>query len=117
MPSKKWIQEKNSEFDCMVGFKQLQIKDREEIKKSYGYLDRKFVEKPKDVSEFPSALGLGIYMANQSFYAAIEKTKPVNGEIGITDTLNNIDKIQVFLLNGFYQNINTKEELESFHGN
>ena len=103
-----------SKMDCMVALKQ--IKDKEEIKKSYGYLDGKFIEKPKDVSEFPSFLGLGIYMANPNFYEAIKKTKAVKGDIGITDALNEVKLIKPFLLNEFYQNINTKEELESFHG-
>ncbi len=104
----------SSKMDCMAALKQ--IRDKEEIKKSYGYLDGKFIEKPKDVSEFPNFLGLGIYMANPTFFEAIKKTKSVNGEIGITDTLNEVKLIKPFLLNEFYQNINTKEELESFHG-
>ncbi len=103
-----------SKMDCMVALKQ--IRDKEEIKKSYGYLDGKFIEKPKDVSEFPNFLGLGIYMANSNLFEAIKKTKPVNGEIGITDTLNEVKLIKPFLLNEFYLNINTKEDLESFHG-
>jgi len=103
-----------SNLDCMVGLKQIQ--DREEIKKSYGHLNGKFIEKPKDVSNFPHFLGLGIYMANPNFYKAIEKVRPVNDEIGITDALNKVKRIRPFLLNEFYQNINTKEELESFHG-
>ncbi len=106
----------HSKFDCMIGFKRLQYKDRKEIKKSFGLLDGKFIEKPKDIVNFPNFLGMGIYMANSSFYEAIKKTKPVNGEVGITDTLNQIKSINPFILNGFYQNINTKEELESFHG-
>lgn len=104
----------SSDIDYMVALKQ--IRDKQEIKKSYGYLNGKFIEKPKDVSDFPSFLGLGIYMANPTFFEAIKKTKPVNGEIGITDALNEVKLIKPFLLNEFYQNINTKEELESFHG-
>lgn len=105
----------SQDLDCMVGFKM--TKDKEEIKKSYGFFEDRYVEKPEDVSEFSSFLGLGIYMATPKFFEAIKKTKPGrNSEIQITDTLNQITKIKPFLLNGFYQNINTKEDLESYHG-
>ncbi len=104
------------DFDATPAFKMTRPEEREEIKKSYGFFEDKYVEKPKDITGFPNFLGLGIYMFRRKFFRAIEKTKAVNGEIGITDALNEVVKIKPYMLNGFYQNINTKEELESFHG-
>jgi dTDP-glucose pyrophosphorylase len=101
-----------SALDALVAFKM--IADKSEIKKSYGYLRGKFVEKPEDTSDFPNFLGLGIYMAKPDFFEAIARTKPSErGEIEITDTLNQIEKIQPFILRGFYTNVNTREELKT----
>jgi len=107
----------NSDLVGMPGFRLVRKEEREEIKKSYGFFEDRFIEKPKDITNFPNFLGLGIYMFRRKFFRAIEQTKAVNGEIGITDALNEVVKIKPFMLNGFYQNINTKEELESYHGN
>lgn len=98
--------------DAMAGFKM--INDPEEIKKSYGIYDNRFIEKPKDVSKFPNFLGLGIYMFNPKFFTAYRRTQPseTTGEIEITETLNNFEKISPFILNGFYKNVNTEEELK-----
>ena len=106
----------NSDLIGMPGFKLVQEEYREEIKKSYGFFEDRFIEKPTDLTGFSNFLGLGIYMFRKEFFGAIEKTKAVNGEVGITDALNQVTKIKPYLLQGVYQNINTKEELESYHG-
>jgi len=98
------------------------IKDKNLIKKSYGItndIPMKVIEKPldSDLKNIKDYLGLGIYMATPKLFDYIKQTK-INErtkEIEFTDTINVIpsEKCAMRILDGFYVNINTKEDLKS----
>lgn len=96
------------------------INDKNLIKKSYGILDEmpmRVIEKPSNTNNLLPLLGLGIYMATSKLFDYIKQTKPNErtGAIEFTDTINLIDPrlCAFFNLNGFYANINTKEDLKN----
>jgi dTDP-glucose pyrophosphorylase len=100
-------------IDCLVGMKK--ITNKELIRDSYGVFGicNKFVEKPFKVNHLRPLLGLGIYIFSKEIYNAIRKTPSSSrGEIEITDTLNNFKDSNIILLDGFYKNINTQDDLE-----
>lgn len=113
---KKFILDK---YDCLVGGQE--VTDKECIKKSYGiYQSGKFIEKPTDVSNLKNVLGLGIFIFNKSLFEMIKITpkNKIKKEHDIIDVLNQFKNKGYFLLEGYYININTKEELnEVINGN
>jgi dTDP-glucose pyrophosphorylase len=90
-------------------------KNKEEIKKSYGItMKGKFIEKPQVMDEISNVLGLGIFMFDKSLFEKIAIT-PINerkNEYDIIDTINLFEKNGFFVLRGYYNNINTQEELK-----
>ena len=116
-PMKRALHKKKfgeEELDLIVGMKKIELKSQ--ISKSYGLKGGRFYEKPAKPKSFRSLLGLGIYMAKtKAIFEAIEKTQmDEKGEIQITNALNNFERRKHFILDGFYTNINTKEELEEY---
>jgi glucose-1-phosphate thymidylyltransferase len=98
---------KGMKTDLLVGMQK--VENKEEIKKNFG-LDytKQFIEKPKDVSNLKSLIGLGIYMATKELFKAIKKN-PV-GEL--TDALNYVEERDWYILKGYYMNVNTKEDFK-----
>jgi glucose-1-phosphate thymidylyltransferase len=104
---------KLSERTVGVLFKQLRTKTK--IKESFGMTKRGIlVEKPTDTKDVARLLGLGIYFLKYPIFDYIKKTKPVNGEVGITQALNNVPvfKRDHFIVDGMYENVNYPEELK-----
>jgi len=94
----------------------------EEIKASYGlkFISTlkpvEIIEKPKTVEGLSPFVGLGIYAATPDLFSYIEKTpaSPLRNEVEITDTLNLMARdlrAGAYVLNGFYCNVNTAEDL------
>jgi len=108
-----------NKFKPSILFGMKPIKDKNEIKKSYGItagFPAKVVEKPENVNDFEPLLGLGIYMAAPRFLYWIEKTPTslLRGEKEITDAIQLAycaGEAGYWELKGDYKNINTKEDL------
>lgn len=98
--------------DLLVAMKP--VKDKKEIKKSFGVRKNKFVEKPKTIRGLEPFLGLGVYMANKKLFDAIRKTKvsKLRNEIELTDALNHVENSKVHFLTEKYINVNNEIELE-----
>ena len=105
---------------CIFGVQK--IKDKNEIKKSYGVRMRGYgrpwevVEKPVDVSDLSDLMGLGIYVASADIFDYIRKTpvSSLRNEVEFTNTLNLLAgdlRTAVFPLNGRYLNINTRTDI------
>jgi len=104
---------------CVFGSQK--VYDLEEITRSFGYkkgvfnLPCEIVEKPENPFELEPRVGLGIYAAKPALFKYIDRTpvNPLSGEVEITDTLNLMAKdlrVDTVQMNGFYVNINTKED-------
>jgi len=100
-------------YDCLVGA--TCVLDKEEIKKSYGiYPNGRFIEKPKDISNLLTVMGLGFFMFNSTLFDMIKITpkNKIKKEHDIIDVLNKFKKSGFFLMIGNHRNINTPEELQ-----
>lgn len=94
----------------------------EDIKRSYSIaissdtLLEKVVEKPKKIEN--NLCGMGFYFFNKKVFDYIKVTPPsaLRGEIEITDVIQNMisagEKITPVFFNGFYVNVNLKQDLE-----
>lgn len=94
----------------------------EDIKRSYSVaigsddLLEKVVEKPEEVKN--NLCGTGFYFFNKKVFDYIKITPPsvLRGEIEITDVIQNMisagEKITPVFFNGFYVNVNLKQDLE-----
>ena len=124
---KKYFEE--NKLDFVFGVKS--VEDKNLIIRSYGVLDERTKDttiedmKPMKVWEKPNqmmlenmlpVLGLGVYMATPKLFDYIRNTQPNErtGEIEFTDTINVVpfSKSDMKSLEGFYANVNTKEDLK-----
>ena len=103
----------SKDYDCLVGA--ICVLDKEEIKKSYGiYHSGKFIEKPTDVSNLLTVMGLGFFMFKPTLFDMIKITpkNKLKKEHDIIDVLNQFKNSGFFMMIGNYKNINTPEELQ-----
>jgi len=90
------------------------VEDKEQIKKSYGFLKSPYsnytkaiIEKPKDIDKIYNYLGLGIYFVTHEIFKYL-KSKDIF--MNVFNRIRNETVMQQ--LNGEYYNINTLEEFE-----
>ncbi len=104
--------EKN-DYDCLIPVKK--INDVNKLKNfAYGITnDGKFIEKPLEVENLKLLQGLALYMMKPVIFDIIRILPKSErfGELEITDSLNYFKKPGIFILEGEYRNINTKEDL------